>query len=130
MNEDCSIRLCDFGLARSVAGISTEINLVNKMCKDIDKGKDPCKSDELEEFKEFRASRKATMDDDYADLDFKEKTYDEKREIHFKLKKTKNARRKMKRSLTGHVVTRWYRAPELILLEKSYGAPIDIWSIG
>lgn len=70
------------------------------------------------------------MDDDYIELDIKEKTYDEKREIHFKLKKTKAARRKMKRSLTGHVVTRWYRAPELILLEKSYGSPVDIWSIG
>lgn len=36
----------------------------------------------------------------------------------------------MKRELTGHVVTRWYRAPELILLEKDYGAAIDIWSVG
>jgi len=69
------------------------------------------------------------MDDDI-DTEFKEKSYQERREIHFKLKKTKEGRRKMKRSLTGHVVTRWYRAPELILLEKSYGGPIDIWSIG
>jgi mitogen-activated protein kinase 1/3 len=36
----------------------------------------------------------------------------------------------MKRELTGHVVTRWYRAPELILLEKDYGAAIDMWSVG
>lgn len=36
----------------------------------------------------------------------------------------------MKRELTGHVVTRWYRAPELILLEKDYGEAIDIWSVG
>jgi len=35
-----------------------------------------------------------------------------------------------KRELTGHVVTRWYRAPELILLEKDYTAAIDIWSVG
>jgi mitogen-activated protein kinase 1/3 len=32
--------------------------------------------------------------------------------------------------LTGHVVTRWYRSPELILLEKDYGEAIDIWSVG
>jgi len=69
------------------------------------------------------------MDDDI-DYETNEKSYAEKREIHFKLKKTKSGRRKMKRSLTGHVVTRWYRAPELILLEKSYGDPIDIWSAG
>ena len=36
----------------------------------------------------------------------------------------------MKRELTGHVVTRWYRAPELILLEKDYGQAIDMWSVG
>ena len=36
----------------------------------------------------------------------------------------------MKRELTGHVVTRWYRAPEIILLEKDYGPGIDTWAIG
>ena len=46
------------------------------------------------------------------------------------LKKTKELRKNMKRQLTGHVVTRWYRAPELILLEKDYGPAIDMWSIG
>ena len=28
------------------------------------------------------------------------------------------------------MVTRWYRAPELILMEKDYGAGIDMWSVG
>lgn len=28
------------------------------------------------------------------------------------------------------MVTRWYRAPELILLEKDYGESIDIWAVG
>jgi len=32
--------------------------------------------------------------------------------------------------LTGHVVTRHYWAPELILLEKDYGPEIDVWSVG
>ena len=27
-------------------------------------------------------------------------------------------------------MTRWYRAPELILLEKDYGSSIDIWAVG
>jgi mitogen-activated protein kinase 1/3 len=29
-----------------------------------------------------------------------------------------------------HVVTRWYRAPEIILLEKDYNKEIDVWSLG
>lgn len=35
----------------------------------------------------------------------------------------------MRRSLTKHVVTRWYRAPELILIQP-YSTAVDIWSIG
>ena len=36
----------------------------------------------------------------------------------------------MERQLTQHVVTRWYRAPELILLQEYYNAAIDVWSVG
>jgi len=38
--------------------------------------------------------------------------------------------RRMKRVMTKHVVTRWYRAPELILLQRNYTHAIDIWSVG
>jgi mitogen-activated protein kinase 1/3 len=37
---------------------------------------------------------------------------------------------RLKRHLTGHVVTRWYRAPELILLQENYSEAIDMWSVG
>lgn len=33
-------------------------------------------------------------------------------------------------TLTKHVSTRWYRSPELILLENDYSTPVDIWSLG
>jgi serine/threonine protein kinase len=36
----------------------------------------------------------------------------------------------LKRSLTQHVTTRWYRAPEVILVAKKYTSAIDMWSIG
>lgn len=35
----------------------------------------------------------------------------------------------LKRQLTKHVVTRWYRAPELILIQP-YTSAVDIWSLG
>ena len=41
---------------------------------------------------------------------------------------TKNT--SVKSDLSVHVVTRWYRSPEIILLERDYGPPIDIWSVG
>ena len=34
------------------------------------------------------------------------------------------------RSLSQHVQTRFYRAPEVILLEHEYSHKIDIWSAG
>ena len=34
------------------------------------------------------------------------------------------------RTLTKHVVTRYYRAPELILLSSEYTEAIDVWSVG
>lgn len=36
----------------------------------------------------------------------------------------------MSRKLTQHVVTRWYRPPELILMQTDYTAAVDVWSFG
>jgi mitogen-activated protein kinase 1/3 len=55
---------------------------------------------------------------------------EKKEDLRQRLVKSKDQRKNMKRELTGHVVTRWYRAPEIILLEKDYGPAIDVWSIG
>ena len=41
------------------------------------------------------------------------------------MKKKQNAQ-----VLSCHVVTRWYRAPELILIESDYTSAIDVWSVG
>lgn len=35
-----------------------------------------------------------------------------------------------KRQLSNHVWTRWYRPPEIILLESDYDEKIDVWSTG
>lgn len=39
------------------------------------------------------------------------------------------ARPALRRQLTHHVITRWYRAPEVIL-SQPYDALVDMWSIG
>uniref|UniRef100_A0A8B9S8V3 cyclin-dependent kinase n=1 Tax=Apteryx owenii TaxID=8824 RepID=A0A8B9S8V3_APTOW len=31
---------------------------------------------------------------------------------------------------TDYVATRWYRAPELVLKDRTYGKPVDIWALG
>jgi len=42
----------------------------------------------------------------------------------------KPQRLELKRELSDYVVTRWYRAPELILAMRDYGPAIDMWSMG
>jgi mitogen-activated protein kinase 1/3 len=38
--------------------------------------------------------------------------------------------KRIERQLTEHVVTRWYRAPEIIFRDHDYSAAIDVWSVG
>ena len=40
------------------------------------------------------------------------------------------ARKTQKRSLSNHITSRWYRPPEIILVEKNYDSAIDIWGLG
>lgn len=52
----------------------------------------------------------------------------EEREIL--LKQSKEQMAGIRRELTGHVGTRWYRSPEIILLEKVYSSAVDVWATG
>lgn len=97
INEDCSVKICDFGQARSVEGMTD---------------KDDEKIDE---------------DDPMAGLKMKEKPSGNKKGLK---KMGKITEKKVQKEQTSHVVTRWYRAPELILIEKNYDAKIDVWSVG
>ena len=36
----------------------------------------------------------------------------------------------MKRMLSSHVGSRWYRSPEIILIDKNYDMSADVWSVG
>ncbi|XP_012478103.1 mitogen-activated protein kinase homolog NTF3 [Gossypium raimondii] len=45
----------------------------------------------------------------------------------FGLARTSNAKGQF---MTEYVVTRWYRAPELLLCCDNYGTSIDVWSVG
>jgi len=90
-NKDCSVKICDFGLARSVSGIQ------GVSLKSMGKRRlgEEVKGNNVQGIGE----------------ETKEKG-------------------KVKRKLSGHVVTRWYRAPELILMEADYGSAIDVWAVG
>ena len=112
LNEDCTVKICDFGLARSVVGVETTFK---SLLRPAAPAHEVAKT----------APTPAPAPKPTAKLEDQKK-----KEIHKQLIRTKDIRMNMKRELTGHVVTRWYRAPELILLEKDYGPAIDVWSAG
>mmetsp|Transcript_6299 Transcript_6299/g.15112 ORF Transcript_6299/g.15112 Transcript_6299/m.15112 type:complete len:440 (+) Transcript_6299:73-1392(+) len=84
VNQDCTVKICDFGLARSVAS------------------HEDCGVDDSSAWEENGSPVQVSG----------------------------SAVRGARRALTNHVATRWYRAPELILLQKEYTEAIDVWSAG
>ena len=89
INDDCSIKICDFGLARGVG------------------------SEDIESKLKYVAHEAGSPG------------------LNSPLNNKLNSPvRRAKRKLTRHVVSRWYRAPEVILIEKNYTNKIDIWSSG
>ena len=46
------------------------------------------------------------------------------------LAETREMRSHCKRSMSPRIVTRTFRPPEAILVEKDYGRPVDIWGAG
>merc|ERR1719361_1204942 len=97
INEDCSTKICDFGLAR---GFSEDTEQLTKG-KEEDDAKDASG-----DAKEDEAAKK-------------------------KAKRSLN-KKKLNRGITRHVVTRWYRGPEVILLQQKQAtlSAVDMWSIG
>jgi len=57
-------------------------------------------------------------------------TKDEKKRISHHLLTTAKERKITKRSLSNHVSTREYRAPEIITLYRHYSKSLDLWSLG
>ncbi|CAJ1329418.1 unnamed protein product [Effrenium voratum] len=43
---------------------------------------------------------------------------------------TGEATHPLEEHLTEYVVTRWYRAPEVLLARSKYGPKVDVWSVG
>ena len=142
INENLTIKICDFGLARSVQGIlgcdfneeeaNNSIGNVEKLEKKL---KSKSNSNSL-----IKNSSSTINPKTNSNINNNE-TKDVEMEVETKIKSnntTLNSNQKIvkladmgkSKKLTCHVVTRWYRAPELILLEKDYTNAIDMWSIG
>ena len=135
LDKNYQIKICDFGLARCV-NWDTDDEIVEQVPeqKQIDSSKLSKHSDFLNKYtgagNDKKEDKKEDMKDDTTKS--KESTISNKsgkgRGPPPKLKFLKN--QKKEQILSVHVVSRWYRAPELILIETNYTSSIDVWSVG
>jgi len=97
IDENCTVRLIDFGLARGVA-------------ENVDTKQVDIKSASADALG-IEQEQKSESESGGADGDKK---------------------KKLTNTLTKHVVTRWYRSPEVILLQQERKTlyAVDVWSVG
>jgi mitogen-activated protein kinase 1/3 len=112
LNEDCSLKICDFGLSRVITPVP--------------KAADP---------PSLLPGTRPVLGMRQMSVDARE---EEERLCHKGAPAPGQGQGQgpdqrqgspLNRQLTKHVVTRWYRPPELILLQD-YSTPVDVWSCG
>jgi mitogen-activated protein kinase 1/3 len=117
LTEDCALKICDFGLSRVVKPDDAEV--VVRSTSGISEKKGGDSSEESGEDVNIEEDSGAATTTDRLD-DMESGPVDED------VAKPSSG---IHRTLTRHVVTRWYRAPELILLQH-YTCAVDMWSVG
>ncbi len=176
VNELCEVKLCDFGLARTTAGLkSGKFDFDPIYREELENLKDNEEEDTIpEEFEEEMApSRtvfnlpgrfdvgigrvhdrvtgftKPAMDqssgrlkarsESLSGLQAKGRSRKEVlksnfvRGLEFRRQQLIDASKASgisQRELTSHIATRWYRAPEIVLMDKVYTSAVDIWGLG
>ena len=129
LDHNYQIKICDFGLARCV-NRDTDDEIVENVSepKQIDTSKLEKHSDFLNKYASSVSDKK--KDDKEETPVNKEGSSTSKTAKNKIPPKLKNLKNKKDQTLSVHVVSRWYRAPELILIETKYSGSIDVWSVG
>ena len=132
LDHNYLIKICDFGLARCV-NRDTEEEIVEKLQEEK-----KIENSKLNKHSEFLIKYTSSISNNKEKEDLKNDTNSinegnctsktSKSKIPPKLKHLKN--HKKEQMLSVHVASRWYRAPELILIETNYTSSIDVWSAG
>lgn len=117
--EDCSSKICDFGLSRTALEISCPLALHRMMLK---KSKEEQGEGKVEGVKKGGSKKGSPTK--------AESPVEEVKSIKRHMLKKPPEKKDHKKRLSNHVVTRWYRAPEVVLLQKDYGHAVDVWAAG
>jgi serine/threonine protein kinase len=108
INADCSMKICDFGLSRSTLGPNATAAQKARAEEEIASA--------------ARKQREALAN---APLPQQARQVSTEKMVAMGSLQHQPPPQKLARELTKHVVTRWYRAPEVILLSDRYTTAID-----
>ena len=144
LDKNYQIKICDFGLARCV-NRDTDDEIIEQIPeqKQIDTSKLSKHNEFLNKYTGVNNNNN-DKEKEKEKNDVKEKEKDDNttksKETSGSTKSGKNRgpppklkflkNQKKEQILSVHVVSRWYRAPELILIETNYTSSIDVWSVG
>ena len=116
-NKNCDLKICDLGLGRAEVFDYDEMELREQKKPKKKKKEEKEKKDKDKKDKDKNKDKKDKNKDKDKDKDKdKEKENEEEEEEE--------------PDLTEYVITRWYRAPEVILCPSHYSKAVDIWSVG
>ena len=116
-NKNCDLKICDLGLGRAEVYEYDEMELREKQNKTKKKPKKKKKTEDKD-----KKDKKDKDNKDKKDKKDKDKNKDNKDNVEEEEEEEPD--------LTEYVITRWYRAPEVILCPSHYSKAVDIWSVG
>ena len=116
-NKNCDLKICDLGLGRAEVYEYDEMELREKQNKTKKKPKKKKKTEDKD-----KKEKKDKDNKDKKDKKDKDKNKDNKDNVEEEEEEEPD--------LTEYVITRWYRAPEVILCPSHYSKAVDIWSVG
>ena len=118
-NKNCDLKICDLGLGRAEVYEYDEMELREKQNKTKKKPKKTKKTEDKD-----KKDKKDKDNKDKKDKKDKDKNKDNKDKDNVEEEEEEEP------DLTEYVITRWYRAPEVILCPSHYSKAVDIWSVG
>lgn len=129
--EDCSLKICDFGLARIVLPSNIEMESPASVSPPLPSNsqrgrkRNDIGGEGDGDLEVIYASDSRDFSPERSTLPGESGTSEHDYNVSFPADIPEG----VSRQLTHHVVTRWYRAPELILL-CDYSKAVDVWSTG
>ena len=126
INQDCLIKLADFGMCRYIGNMdNNSIDLINKT-------QDTAQAQVTQDTTEVIQDIFKIKQDISQGIQAVPNSIQDMPQVSQMTtsKGSPTTSKKHKRTFTNHVVTRYYRAPEIVLLTNSQTTAVDMWSVG